>query len=275
MAKPPFPYFGGKQRIAQRIIAQFPAHKQYVEPYCGGLSVLMAKEPVAFEVVNDLDQDVMTFWRVLRDRGDELARVCALTPHSRDESLLAREREGLDDLERARRVWVALTQRRSGQLRATGFRYTVSPRNASLSLVGYLDGYMGRFAGAIERLRNVTLESLPALDIIEKYGAAPETLLYVDPPYLGNTRGSTSAYQHEMKLEAQHREMAGALNAAEASVALSGYDSALYRELFDGWERVEFSAFTGQANAKVDDYSRTEVLWIKRSAWAAEMAAAA
>jgi DNA adenine methylase len=266
--KPPFPYFGGKQRIARRIIEAFPPHLQYVEPYCGGLAVLMAKDPIELEVVNDLDEDLMTFWRVLRDRGDDLERVCALTPHSRSESLLARDRDSVDDLERARRVWVALTQRRSGQLRATGFRYIVNPKNTSLSLTGYLDGYMKRFAPAIERLRNVTLECLPAVEVIQKYGAHQEALLYVDPPYLGTTRGATSAYQHEMKGEAEHRVMAEVLSETSASVVVSGYDSGLYRDVFEGWERREIRAFTGQANARVDDNSRVEVLWIKESAWA-------
>jgi DNA adenine methylase len=110
--RPPFPYFGGKQRIAERIVSLFPEHGHYVEPYCGGLSVLMAKPPAMLETVNDIDGDIMTFWRVLRERPDEMERACALTPHSRAESLLSKDRDGLDDIERARRVWVALTQHR-------------------------------------------------------------------------------------------------------------------------------------------------------------------
>jgi DNA adenine methylase len=78
------------------------------------LAVLLAKQPAKLETVNDLDRDLMTFWKVLRDRPAELVRLCALTPHSRAEHDAAYgDLSGLDDLERARRVWVRLTQGRT------------------------------------------------------------------------------------------------------------------------------------------------------------------
>jgi hypothetical protein len=82
---PPFAYFGGKTTSAGRIAAHFHPHRHYVEPYAGSLAVLLAKPPSRMETVNDLDAAVMTFWRVLRDRPDELVRACQLTPHSRAE----------------------------------------------------------------------------------------------------------------------------------------------------------------------------------------------
>jgi len=83
--KPPFPYFGGKMTIGPAIAALLPPHSHYVEPYFGSGAVLFAKPPSDHETVNDLDQVLVTFWRVLRERPGELARVCALTPHSRVE----------------------------------------------------------------------------------------------------------------------------------------------------------------------------------------------
>ena len=262
--RPPFPYFGGKQRIAERIVSLFPEHGHYVEPYCGGLSVLMAKPAAQLETVNDIDGDIMTFWRVLRDRPDEMERACALTPHSRAESLLSKDREGLDDIERARRVWVALTQRRGGQLLHTGFRYNIDPKGTSLSLVKYLDGYVKRMEPAVQRLRNVTLESRPALEVIEAYGKFAGALLYVDPPYPADVRGTTNAYRHEMKKETEHRDMADALKACNAAVILSGYASPLYDELFPDWYQVKISAYTGQGNTNAEGSARTEVLWSNR-----------
>ena len=118
---PPMPYYGSKQRIAAQIVAVFPGHQHYVEPFAGSLSVLLAKPPSPLETVNDLDQALMTFWRVLRDRPAELTRVAALTPHPRAEHARAADHEvGLDDLETARRVWVELTQGRAGLRRRTG-----------------------------------------------------------------------------------------------------------------------------------------------------------
>ena len=100
----PFRYFGGKTRQAERIASLLPPHEHYVEPFAGSLAVLLAKPRSRMETVNDLDQDLMTFWRVLRDDPDGLAAVMALTPHSRAEHGLAYDlSSSMTDLERARR----------------------------------------------------------------------------------------------------------------------------------------------------------------------------
>lgn len=264
------PYFGGKQTLADRIIALFPEHRHYVEPYAGSLSVLLAKRPAPMETVNDLDGDLMTFWRVLRDRPDELARAVALTPHSRAEFEECRNREGCDDLERARRVHVQLTQGRGAVGVKSGWRHYVKPAGGT-AMPDYLLGYVRRIAPAAERLQHVSLECLPALDVIERYGRDPEVLLYVDPPYLGTSRATgndpragTKRYRYEMLDEPAHRELAAALHGAAAAVVLSGYPSALYDELYAGWDRAEFSAGTGQS-ARGEWSVRTEVLWSNRS----------
>ncbi|HEY0643687.1 MAG TPA: DNA adenine methylase, partial [Nocardioides sp.] len=187
--RPPIPYYGGKITIGPTIAGLLPAHTHYVEPFCGSLAVLLAKPASAHETVNDLDQDLVNFWRVLREQPDELARICALTPHSRAEWEACADFDGAPtDLERARRVWVRLTQGRSGRLRRMGWRHYVDPAGCSVGMPGYLDGYVDRMAPAVERLKNVSLECRPALEVIRKYGARPEVLLYVDPPYLGSTR---------------------------------------------------------------------------------------
>ncbi|MEV1321975.1 DNA adenine methylase [Micromonospora arborensis] len=261
--KPPFPYFGAKGTIAERIVSLLPEHVHYVEPYAGSLAVLLAKSPVRMETVNDLDGDLMNFWQVLRERPEDLARVCQLTPHSRTEYTRCRENPTAgDDLERARRVWVLLTQGRGGTLGSlTGWRHFVVPRGSSIGMPGYLDGYVGRMAAAAERLHSVSLECMPALDLIAKYGRDPEVLLYVDPPYLGSTRAGL--YRHEMKGDAEHRELAEALRACNAAVVLSGYPSPLYDEdLFADWHRRGLPSMTG--NGRNGSKDRTEVLWSNR-----------
>ncbi|WP_234347606.1 DNA adenine methylase [Streptomyces specialis] len=91
VVRPPFAYFGGKTRLAGTIAALLPDHDHYVEPFGGSLAVLLAKRPARAETVNDLDRHLVTFWRVLRDHSHDLARVCALTPHSRAEHRDARQ----------------------------------------------------------------------------------------------------------------------------------------------------------------------------------------
>jgi len=113
-------------------------------------------------------------------------------------------------------------------------------------------------SSAAERLHTVSLEALPALEVIGRYGSRPGVLLYVDPPYLGTTRGWGNNYRVEMKTADEHRELAAALADCKATVVLSGYDSPLYLELYDGWHRYSQASMTG--NAKTDK-ARTEVLW--------------
>lgn len=258
--KPPIAYYGAKVMIAEKIVRHFPAHEHYVEPFAGSLSVLLAKQPSRMETVNDLDQDLMTFWRVLRDRPLELERVCALTPHSRAEHLEAYQPAPPgDELERARRVWVRLAQGRAGTLRKTGWRFYCNPGGSSASMPGYLAGYVERIAAVAERLSMVSLECRPALEVVDAYGRHDGVLLYVDPPYLGSTRARN--YRHEMAAETEHRELATHLEACRASVVLSGYHSPLYDELYGDWYRVEIEAHTGQAH---EWQSRTEVLWSNR-----------
>lgn len=260
--KPPFTYFGGKTAIAERIVSLLPPHEHYVEPFAGSLAVLLGKPRARMETVNDLDGDLMTFWRVLRDDPEDLERACALTPHSRLEHIGAHDREGLTDLERARRVWVRLTQGRGGHtIRRTGWRFYQDPRGSHSSMPEYIAAYCGRLAPAAERLAGVSLEAKPALEIIREYGRHPETLIYADPPYLGSLRTWGNNYAVEMRTDDEHRELLEALLGCRALVVLSGYASALYDGLLATWFRREITTQTGNGG---DDRARTEVLWSNR-----------
>lgn len=261
--KSPVTLFGGKGVLAPWIASLLPAHGHYVEPFCGSLAVLLAKAPSRHETVNDLDHGIQTFWRVLRERPDDLARACALTPHSRAEFDDAQsEEDPADELEAARRIWLRLTQSRSATLRRSGWRHYVAPGASYVSMPSYLDGYRDRLAPAAERLMRVSLECRPALEVIASYGSSPDVLLFCDPPYLGSTRGWGRNYRVEMKDESEHRELAAALWDCSAAVVLCGYPSPLYDELYDGWYREQIGASTG--NARDGERARTEVLWSNR-----------
>ena len=157
--KPPFEYYGGKAHLAPKIAALLPPHDHYVEPFAGGLSVLLAKEPSHAETVNDLDGDLVTFWRVLRDQPEELERACALTPHSVEEFVTASERASVTDLEKARRVFVVLTQGREHSLKprdAGGWRRILKP-SARAPMPRILSAQTARIAAAAERMAGVSL----------------------------------------------------------------------------------------------------------------------
>lgn len=264
--RPPFAYYGGKTTLADRIVSLLPRHTHYVEPFAGSLAVLLAKPRSEMETVNDLDQDLMTFWRVLRDRPEELARAMDLTPHSRAEQQLAYELDVPDDLERARRVWVLLSQGRGSTLRRTGWRFYRDPAGSTYSMPDYLSAYADRVPAAATRLHGVSLECRDALEVIRDYGKHPNVLLYCDPPYLASSRNSTN-YRHEMGSESQHADLLNALLDCEAAVVLSGYPSPFYQDLLTDWTRIELSAWTGNGirdGATRVDGVRTEVLWSNR-----------
>jgi DNA adenine methylase len=256
-------YYGAKTTIASQIASLLPAHRHYVEPFAGSLAVLLAKPASRIETVNDLDHDLMTFWRVMRDRPHDLAHVCALTPHSRAEyAHCRRTAPAVGELEAARRVWVLLTQGRARSLRASkaGWRFYTSAAGTYTGMVGQLDGYLTRIAPAAARLRQVSLECRPALDIIAAYGQHADTLLYVDPPYLRSTRTSLG-YQHEMPTDTEHRQLADALHAAHAAVVLSGYPSTLYDHLYADWHHTIIPTGTGNGGTWT---ARSEALWSNR-----------
>lgn len=258
--KPPFAYFGGKTTLAPQIAALLPEHEHYVEPFAGSLAVLLAKKPSRAETVNDLDGDLVTFWRVLRDRPEELCRVAMLTPHARSEHEGARGDFAAvdDDMERARRIWVRLTQGRSHSLKDQAGWWKRSNVIGSCAIGGRLESFALRMPLAARRLKRVSIERRDAIDVIRDYGSEPSVCIYADPPYLGSTRGG--GYRVEMTTDEQHVALADALNECKASVVLSGYDSPLYAELFDGWHRKDIAAPTTLSG----DTDRTEVLWSNR-----------
>jgi DNA adenine methylase len=258
--KPPFPYYGGKTRIADQIVAMMPRHLHYVEPFAGALSVLLAKPRSPLETVNDKNEDLVNFFRVLREQTDDLTKLCALTPHSRVEHALSRHRDDVSDLERARRTFVNLSQGRSASLRKTGWAhvFTADSYGRAGSRAPYLQSMVGRFADIANRLLDVSLECRDALDIIRIYGAHPDVLLYVDPPYLNTTRTS-QGYEHEFGRRDQHDELLQALLDCKATVMLSGYASPLYSETLAGWQETRIHGSRTQRNQPT-----VELVWSNR-----------
>lgn len=264
--RPVLRYHGGKWRLAPWIISHFPAHRIYVEPYGGAASVLMRKPRSFAEVYNDLDEDVVNIFRVLRDpaAAEQLRELVHLTPWSRVEFWEAYEPTD-DPVERARRTITkafmahGTTWRKKNR---TGFRAKNFRRNQT----GAKDwcNWPDVIPAFVERLRGVTIEARPALEIIAQQDT-PDTLFYVDPPYVLETRttvrkGGQSdrdrAYVHDLS-DDQHAELAEVLRGADGMAIVSGYPCDLYEELYSGWKRVE-------RGAQVDGIaqSRTEVLWI-------------
>jgi hypothetical protein len=166
--KPPFAYYGGKARLAPWIASLLPPHRIYVEPFAGSAAVLFAKKPAVHEVINDVNGDIVTFFRMLRDHPEDLARACSLTPYARDEFAAAELDCPLSDLERARRWWVVVNQgfNKSGRAR-NGWSSSVECQNGEAKTV---QNRIAHLTAVAHRLGSVTIDNRDAVDIIAMYG---------------------------------------------------------------------------------------------------------
>lgn len=262
--RPVLRYHGGKWKLAPWISSHFPVHKVYTEAYAGGASVLLRKPRAHTEVYNDLDGEIVNVFRVLRDpaRARELIRLLTLTPYSRSEYEDSYLPDG-DPIEQARRTILRsfMGYGSAGATAWSGFRS--GSRLSGASAAGDWARLPASLEVVIERLRGVTIESRPAIEVLRQYDSAV-TLHYCDPPYLLSTRNVHSAcnsvYRHEMS-EDDHRELASVLHRLRGMVVISGYASSLYDdELYVGWQR--FSTAT-RANSGA---GRTEVIWVSPNA---------
>lgn len=268
-ARPALRYHGGKWMLAPWIIGHFPPHRVYIEPYGGAASVLLRKDRAYAEVYGDLDDQVVTFFEVLRDRPEDLERALRLTPYARAEFDRAYEHTS-DPLEQSRRLVIRShmgfgSDGACGRLK-TGFRAD-SNKSGSTPARDWAR-LPDSLPGMAARLQGVVLERRPALELMQKHDQS-DALIYVDPPYILDTRkrkgrtkstlgdGSefSGAYRHEMT-DNDHEEMLEALKSLKGGVVLSGYPHPLYDNRLEGWNRVQRRALADGAK------ERTEVLWI-------------
>ena len=248
-------YHGGKWELAPWIISHFPTHRVYVEPFGGGASVLLQKPRCYAEIYNDLDGEMVNLFRVVRERPVELMHAIETTPFSRVEYQQAFETCS-DPLEWARRV---LLRSHMGFAGAATHGHMTGFRSRSVNS-GTHPGIQWRkfpdhLASIVDRLRGVVIEQRDAVEVILQHDHK-ETLYYVDPPYVPETRDAGKDYRHEMTVE-QHRKLAEVLHATKGGVILSGYPSPLYEELYGDWRRVERKALAEGARERV------EVLWMR------------
>ena len=258
-----FSYYGGKsQHLRKFLYPHFPpegSYWTYVEPYMGGLSVLLNKPRVKTEIVNDLNDDLVNFFRVLRERPDELIHQITLTPYARSEYAASAPDPFDTSLERARKLFVRMHQGYGGlPVDVPSIRKWVHPRKPRCGDVSNVRGKESGFQNALSvldqisaRLQGVAIECRDALTVIRQYDNAG-AFFYVDPPYVHSTRVSTTGYHTEAS-DQDHRELAAVLHRIEGRAALSGYRCPLYDELYTWWYRYDRkTGLTG---------GRTESLW--------------
>lgn len=259
--RPVLRWHGGKWKLAPWIISHFPAHRVYVEPFGGAASVLMRKPRSYGEVYNDLDQDVVNLFRVLQDSHTAQALIdkLRLTPFAREEFELGYLTCD-DPVERARRLvilsYMGFGSNGHNRDIRTGFRSN-SNRSGTTPAHDW-SNYPERLPAIIERLRGIVVENKDASEVMGQHDSI-ETLHYVDPPYLMETRSAAvhrnGCYVHELEPE-DHARLLAYLHTLTGMVVVSGYPHPSYDEALVGWERIEVNA---HADGALD---RVEVLWL-------------
>lgn len=261
--RPAARYYGGKFKLAPWIIEHFPPHLNYIEPCCGMASVLLQKPRSPLETINDIDSNVVNFFRVLRDSRDELLRRIALTPWAREEyEYCLRPCE--EPVEKARRFFAVSCMSFNGATRDS--KSTYGWRNSTdhrLRSTPALDMYNNSLVAIADRLIGVQIEHRSWQDVVERLDN-DEALIYLDPPYVQNERTKGFNYLHEWST-GDHRTAAELLRNAAGYVVVSGYACPLYTELYEAhaWHRVDKEAQTNSGGKRV------ESIWLSPRTWAA------
>jgi DNA adenine methylase len=257
-----FGWYGGKFSHLDWLLPLLPECHHYCEPFAGSAAVLLNREPSPVETYNDLDGEVVNFFRVCRSQSEDLLKAIALTPFSREEFAIACSLDPeASPLERARRFYVRARQVRTGLAQTATLGRWGNCKNTSRA---GMSGIISRFFGGVEmlpeislRLLRVQIENRPALDVIRLYDD-PGTLFYCDPPYVHETRGDSRAYGYEMT-DQEHEALAEVLHRIRGKAAVSNYDSAFLDKLYPPpkWRKITQPSRTNHATKG----TRVEVLW--------------
>lgn len=260
--KSPLRWHGGKSYLAKWIISHFPPHTRYVEPFFGGGSVMLAKDPEGVaEFANDIYGELADFWFVLANTPDRMIRALWGTPLSEDSFDVAAK--NLMDCDRVRRATAFFIRNRQSR-QGLGKDYCTPTSRLRRGMNENVSAWLSAVDGlpeVHERLRRVEVWNRDAIDVIRELDS-PETLYFVDPPYLHDTRTSKDAYHHEMEAD-QHIRLLRTLSEIKGKFVLSGYPHITYdlsAETF-GWH-ISDKETPLHSSSKPSKEKKVERLWM-------------
>jgi len=225
----PFKWVGGKSRLRKYIIELLPEHSCYLELFSGAAWTLFGKPLSDVEVINDIDQDLVTFFRVLREKPEELIASFEweLVSRAEFERLAALDAAQLSDIQRAHRFYYLIMAGWGGELNYPRFQTSIKDGGHGNRLIGALKTLRLRLQPIHERLRTVIIENLDWQACLDRYDR-PGVVMYVDPPYPGNKCN----YAHNMRGWDEHHLLVERLKRTECKWILSSYDIPEMRTLF-------------------------------------------
>ncbi len=276
----PFRWPGGKGNLASWIVKYVPVGHTYVEPFAGAASVFWhLPSPFPVEVLNDIDGHIVNFYRVLQDQSkfDILLHRLVFTPYSRAEfrrALRILSNPEASDIDRAWAFFVRQNQSVSGAGRSEGnwSRSITDTRSGMASTTSKFRSRLKLLARWHDRISRVQIDNVDGIECI-RYWDTTDTVFYVDPPYVPETRRHRSLYRNEPDLS-YHERLVESLLQVKGKVLLSCYDHPIYKPLTDaGWHKitkdtvchmigkVRNSRFQGIGNVKLNA-PRTETLYM-------------
>lgn len=233
----------------------------FIDAFGGSGSVILNKNPSKIDVYNDLNSEVVRFFRTLREKPDEIIEMLKLTPYSREEfcHCVTNPNEG-SDVEIARKFYTSMRQIRSGKgsfptCDQWSCEIKGRKKDKSKSDIPSFRNSIEKLKVVCEKFLSIQIENLPAIKIIQKYDY-PDALFYLDPPYLRSYK--KPLYKHEMLKESDHKELIDVIKQVKGKVILSGYDSELYNKELSSW-RVEKDVVK---NKLLGGKPAQEILWL-------------
>lgn len=256
-----FPYYGGKYKHLRHLLPLLGTpHDVYCEAFCGSAAVALNKTLTRVNVCSDANGELINFFRVLRTRWVDLKHVLSLTPYSAQELINAHTNHGVDELERARTFLIRACMARGGMLDSDRLKRTGKEGGTRA------DVWRRKWSVGLDKVVETAIryewDNRSYDKTVESYDGE-DTLIYLDPPYLRETRKVDGGYAVDNSSQEFHEEVLSVALNAKGKVAISGYPSSLYEEHLADWRRVEWQTkATAGSQKKVGKNVRTEVVWM-------------
>ncbi len=245
--KSPIPYIGGKSKLSKALIKLIPEHSTYCEAFAGAAWVFFGKEKSKVEVINDLDGELISFYRVVQNHPEEFLKQFKFLLASRElfeDWKKQLDADGLTDIQKAARYYYVQRLCFGGRVRGRTFG-VATDRPARINLMRIEE----TMSEVHYRLSQVVIEKLDWRALLKRYDR-PATFFYLDPPYSGAPQ-----YKHNLAMT-DYRDMAEILKGLAGSWVLSIDDSPEIRNIFADFRQrkvtVKYSISQAAKGASTD-----------------------
>ncbi len=261
VVRSPFRWVGGKSRLRKKIIELLPPHDCYVEVFGGAAWVLLAKSPSRVEILNDLDSDIVNFFRVIKEKPEEFLESFEWTIVSRRtfQDLANQPLDQLSDIQRAHRFYYLIMAAWGAELGSPRFQTSISDGGHGNRLIGALKTLRERIMPVYQRLQTVIIEDLDWRECIARYDRSYEerrVVMYLDPPYPNNNCN----YQLNMRQPKEHEEMARILRSLGSRFLLTSYNLPEIRAIYDGFHITEVDFAAGMPTGENQRSRNSEII---------------